>query len=502
MLSAALAVGWRQPLLALTALGVSACQTASRAARQVLLNDVHSRLNPTAVTRLYQPRSTTELTAIVRAAKRTQQSISISGGRHAMGGQQFGTGTLHINMSHMDDVLHFDREKGIVRVEAGIGWPQLMAYLEKAQAGRPEPHWGIVQKQTGADELSIGGALSANAHGRGVRHRPMIQDVEAFTLVTAEGQVQRVSRIEHPELFRLAIGGYGLFGVIATVELRVMPRTKVERRVAVVSIEALADEVKARLQDGALYGDFQYKTDVASPEFMRLGVLSTYHPVPPATPIPKDQRRLLPSAWDELLLLAHRRKGEAFERYSRFYLGTDKQVYWSDAHQMSYYNDGYEDYLREHMPDYAPGSLMITEVYVPRAQIGTFSAQIAEDARTHHFDVIYGTMRLIERDEESFLAWAKQNYACVIFNLRVPHTPAGLAKAQEDFRRIIDRALALGGSYYLTYHRWARKEQVLQAYPQLPDFLRLKRQLDPDERFQSDWYRHYTAMFAGADQPA
>jgi hypothetical protein len=52
------------------------------------------------------------------------------------------------------------------------------------------------------------------------------------------------------------------------------------------------------------------------------------------------------------------------------------------------------------------------------------------------------------------------------------------------------------GSYFLTYHRWARKDQVLKAYPRFPEFLALKRRHDPDERFQSEWYRHYRKMFA------
>ena len=53
-----------------------------------------------------------------------------------------------------------------------------------------------------------------------------------------------------------------------------------------------------------------------------------------------------------------------------------------------------------------------------------------------------------------------------------------------------------GGSYYLTYHRWATRKQVETCYPQFPEFLRLKRRHDPEERFQSDWYRHYKAMFS------
>jgi len=38
------------------------------------------------------------------------------------------------------------------------------------------------------------------------------------------------------------------------------------------------------------------------------------------------------------------------------------------------------------------------------------------------------------------------------------------------------------------------REQILRCYPQFPEFLRLKRQYDPEERFQSDWYRHHVAL--------
>jgi hypothetical protein len=78
----------------------------------------------------------------------------------------------------------------------------------------------------------------------------------------------------------------------------------------------------------------------------------------------------------------------------------------------------------------------------------------------------------------------------------VVHTPEGLARGAADFRRLIDHAIRRGGSYFLTYHRWATRAQVEACYPRFPDWLHLKRQFDPEERFQSDWYRHYRAMFA------
>jgi FAD/FMN-containing dehydrogenase len=143
---------------------------------------------------------------------------------------------------------------------------------------------------------------------------------------------------------------------------------------------------------------------------------------------------------------------------------------------------------------------MITEVYVPRAALPQFMDTVREDFRKNGVQVIYGTIRLIERDFESFLAWAKEAYACIVMNLHVVHTKQGIDKSAEDFRRLIDRAVQFGGSYFLTYHRWASREQVQTCYPQMPDFLKLKRKYDPKEIFQSDWYRHYRQMFGPGKQ--
>jgi hypothetical protein len=84
----------------------------------------------------------------------------------------------------------------------------------------------------------------------------------------------------------------------------------------------------------------------------------------------------------------------------------------------------------------------------------------------------------------------------VIFNLHTEHSPAGIELAAAAFLSLIDIALALGGNYFLTYHRWARREQVERAYPQLAGFLRSKSLHDPAHRFQSEWWRHYQKMLS------
>ncbi len=194
-------------------------------------------------------------------------------------------------------------------------------------------------------------------------------------------------------------------------------------------------------------------------------------------------------------MLAHADKEKVYELYVGYYLSTSGQVYWSDEHQLSFYPDNYHMVVDQSTQAKAPGSEMITEIYVPRAQLADFMAEAREDLRRNSVSLIYGTVRLIERDEETFLAWAKQNYACVIFNLHIDHTPEGLKQSSDAFRRLIDMAIKRNGSYYLTYHRWARRDQVEACYPQFAEFLRSKRRHDPRGRIQSDWYRHYRTMF-------
>ena len=459
------------------------------------VNDIHSQLNRTAVREVQQPRSLESLQAILQGAGNRSDAVSIAGGRHAMGGQQFVTDGMLLDMAAMNRVLRFDPDAGLIEVEAGIEWPDLLGYLWRVQQDT-SPQWSIVQKQTGADRLSIGGALSANIHGRGLMLKPIIGDVESFTLIDAGGQARICSRTENAELFKLAIGGYGLFGVIATVTLRLTRRRKVERVVEIISAEGLTDAFDDRIAAGYLYGDFQFSTDRDSPGFLEQGVFSCYRPVDAATPLPADKKTLSAEDWTKLLLLGHADRKRAYETYSGYYLSTSGQVYWSDSHQMSLYIDNYHKMVDRQLGSPHPASEMITEIYVPRPLLASFLTQVREDFRAHDVGLIYGTVRLVQRDDESFLAWARESFACIIFNLHVVHTDEGLTKAANDFRRLIDRAIQLNGSYYLTYHRWATRKQIETCYPQFVDFLRLKRRYDAEERFQSDWYRHYKTMFA------
>ncbi len=482
-------------LAAVAPLYVSGCLRPGAAPRGVVVNDVHSQLNPTRVDRVVRVDSLSSVQEAIQRAARKDQVICIAGGRHAMGAQQFATDAVLLDTTQLNRVLRFDPIAGRIEVQAGIQWPKLMADLAQEQDGY-ERMWGIAQKQTGADRLSLGGALAANAHGRGLNMKPIIADVESFTLVDAQGALKTCSRTENEELFRLAIGGYGLFGFVYSVTLRLVPKQKVQRLVELSRVDDLMPEIEKRTANGHLYGDFQFSVTPDDKDYLNKGILATYRPVPIDTPIPAEQKKLTLHKWKRLVYLAHANPEQVFNEYADHYLSTHEQIYWSDAHQSSSYVNNYHAEIDRKLGYAAKATEVITEVYVPRDALAGFMKAAAEAFRKHEVQVIYGTIRMIQPDPESFLAWATRPWACIIFNLHTPHTQTGKKRSAAAFRGLIDLAIARGGRYYLTYHTHATRTQVQTCYPQLPQFLRLKKRYDPAERFQSNWYRHYKKMFA------
>ena len=453
-----------------------------------LCNDIHSKLNPSLVAGVYHPASTAQVASAIRMAARQGLAVSICGGRHAMGGQQFGAGTLLLDLTGLNRIGTLDAENGIIEADSGVMWPQLIDALHSRQRGNGTV-WSIRQKQTGADNLTLGGALAANIHGRGLRMRPFIDDVESFTLVNACGEILECSRSENADWFRLAIGGYGLFGVITSVRLRLAPREKLQRRVELITIDEFLPKIETGIREGATFGDFQFSIDEQSPDFLRLGVFSCYVPVDGDVEMTPPRDHLGSDDWKRLIGLAHSDRARGFVEYSSFYLRTNGELYWSDTHQLTVYVEDYHRELDHACGAAIPCSEMISELYVRREHLVRFMRDAATMLRTCGVPVIYGTVRLIQQDDESFLPWAKEDYACVIFNLHTEHSPDAIARTADVFRNLIDLALDCGGSFYLTYHGWARKDQIERAYPDFRKFLEEKNKRDPSSRFQSDWWR-------------
>lgn len=437
-----------------------------------LANDVHSRLNPTPVGDVVRPRSLDELGALVAGAS-GRRPVALSGGRHSSGGQQFVRGGRLVDTSGLDRILSLDDERGHLEVEAGIRWPALLDALRDSR-------WTIRQKQAGANDLSLGGTISANAHGRGLALAPIVGDVERLTVVCPDGAVRTCSRERDAGLFGLVCGGYGLFGAVYAVVLRLAPRRRFRHGARTVRADELIAAFGEERDAGALYGEARLEIDPGSPGFLREGVLSWHAPegeddgdadsMPPAA-----------SDADGFLRLAHADKARWFELTAERELAAAGQVVAADVPFLAPYVPGY------HWPG---SSEVLTELHVPRDAVDGFLQAAAGDLRAREADVIGATVRLVEPEEETALAWARKAWACLAIDLHVDHDAVAVGRAADTCRALIDAALSAGGSYHLAYHRWARRDQVEAAHPRIHDVLAAKRAHDPSGVLQSDWYRH------------
>jgi FAD/FMN-containing dehydrogenase len=462
--------------------------TSEANAKRILVNDAHTQINPTYVNQIVYPNTADALQDIIHKSSRKGNKICIAGARHAMGAQQFATDATLVDTTTLSHVLHFNPEKGTIEVESGIRWPQLIRYYIEAQKGKKAQR-GIAQKQT-ADWLTIGGSLGSNIHGRRLKMKPFIQDIESFQLIDSNGELRRCSRNENVGLFGLAIGGYGLLGVVYSVELRLVPRQNVERVSKLLSVDDLMPAYEERIAEGFTYGGYLYNSDPKSIDFLKKGIFVCYRPVDTDKSVPDYPEQPSAEKWINLRYLAHAKKEEFFRRVSDYYLSTSGKLYWSDTHQMGLYIYDYHKQL-DRMLGSPEATDIPAEVYVPRDRLLDFINEMREDFRKNSVDLIFGNIGVIEEDNESFLAYAKKPYATISYHIHTLHTSDGLKRSREAHRRVIDMAIERGGSYYLTTHRFATPKQLEACYPQFPGFLRLKKKYDPEELFQSDWYRYY-----------
>ncbi len=172
-----------------------------------------------------------DVQSAVGAASETGILTAIRCGGHSLAGFSTCDGGLVIDLSRMRQVA-VDPEARRARIAGGC----LLASIDSAtqKAGLVFPS-GVVS-HTGASGLILGGGTGWLTRRFGLS----CDNVEGFTLVTADSSVVRANSKENPDLFWALRGGGGNFGVVTEFELKLHPLT------SVVLAEGLAAEPEIR----------------------------------------------------------------------------------------------------------------------------------------------------------------------------------------------------------------------------------------------------------------
>jgi FAD/FMN-containing dehydrogenase len=149
--------------------------------------------------------------ALLRAGN-ADAPLSVRSGGHGLSGRSSNDGGTVVDLSRIADVQVLDADTGLVRVGAGARWAQVAAALAPHElAISAGDHGGV----------GVGGLATAGGIGWMVRkHGLTIDNIDAATVVLADGSIVRTDAEHEPDLFWAVRGAGSFVGIVTDLDIR------------------------------------------------------------------------------------------------------------------------------------------------------------------------------------------------------------------------------------------------------------------------------------------
>ncbi|SFB21958.1 xylitol oxidase [Cohnella sp. OV330] len=403
------------------------------------------------------PESVEEIQERVARSRR----VKALGSRHSFNGIADTDGTM-LSLERLDRVVALDRTNGRVKVEGGIRYGELCAYLDERGYALPNlaslPH------------ITVAGACATATHGSGDLNGNLATSVHALDIVTADGEKIAISRDDGDGTLAGAAVGLGCLGIVTAITLNVIPAFRMSQTVYEgLPLAALEDGLDAVFSAGysvSLFTDWREasfnqvwikrtETDGAhrwdEPSFHgATRATARKHPVPGLSADPCSEQLGIVGKW--------------YERLPHFRLNFTPSA----------------------------GEELQSEYFVPRA--AAYDALCAiERLRTRIAPLLYvSEIRTVAADE----LWMSPSYGRDSVGIHFTWNPD--QEAVSGLLPLIEEAL----EPYRARPHWAKlfvmpPDKLRPHYARLPDFERLVARLDPDGKFRNGYTVRY--LTEGAD---
>ncbi|MGE6541130.1 FAD-binding oxidoreductase [Bacillus luti] len=464
-----------------TVLLTASIHTYKKQLDQPIMSDV-GKLLPTKIKRVESATEEQSLIKLVQDAKVSGEKISIAGMQHSQGGQTYYPNGTMLDMKGYNEILEFDPEKKRIRVQSGVTWNDIQKKIN--------PYGLAVQVMQSQNIFTVGGSLSVNVHGRDIRHEALIDTVESFRLLMADGTVRNVSREENADLFPYVIGGYGLFGVILDVTLKLTDDELYEMHTRMIDYKEYTTYFKEKVRKDENVRMHLARISVAPHSFLREMYVTDYvladnqQRLEEYTKLKEENIIAAPKFLLGLSRYSEWGKNTFWDIQRSYFERTDGQfetrnnVMRSDSAFMEYENPNRTEVLQEY--------------FVP---IDSFTEYI-DDLRTilseEELNLLNITIRYVEKNENAVLSYGKDDMFALVLLINQGRSENEVKQTEGIIRKMIDVTLKYHGSYYLPYYSYPTKDQLKKAYPRIEEFLQKKKDIDPEERFVNLFYREYT----------
>ena len=185
-------------------------------------------------TRIAQPSNTKDVVQLLRTTALENRKVRCIGTGHSWSALAE-TRDILVNTDKLNRIISADATTGLVVVEAGAKLKQLNVQLW--EQGLAFSNLGSIAEQ------SIAGAVSTATHGSGINHQILASQIQRFTLVKPDGEVQVIDSEKDRDLFNTAIISLGALGIITEMTLKAMPRYQLHEHSGLMDFDTVCDNV-------------------------------------------------------------------------------------------------------------------------------------------------------------------------------------------------------------------------------------------------------------------
>jgi decaprenylphospho-beta-D-ribofuranose 2-oxidase len=436
---------------------------------------------------LAAPASDAEAAALLRylagpAGSKSGSAIPRGLGRSYNNAAQ-SAGGIVISSSRLNNIISLDPATGIVVAEAGVSLEQLMV------AGLP--HGWFVPVSPGTRQVTVGGAIAADVHGK--NHHvagSFASHVTSFDILfprADQSEPHTVTREGDHELFWATAGGMGLTGFItrATIRLKrvesslvkvdTVKTRDIEETMAVLAEHDKKYGYTVAWSDDLATGRHLGRSIITSGDFATLDDLDgkqrsdpfTFDPrarlaVPNAFPpglMNTRSIRLANAAW---YVKAPKLRTRELQTISQFFHPLDGIRNWNRV--------------------YGPGGFRQYQYVMP------FNAEAAvrksfEMVSAHPAPSFVTVLKRFGKADPGLLSFPAEGWTLA---LDFPARTRGLGPLLDELDKLV---VANGGRVYLAKDSRVSAATLEEMYPGLPEFRKLRADLDPAGTLASDLSR-------------
>lgn len=447
-----------------------------------LLNDA-SELSPTTVAKhiIIKDDPSEAGLANLRTALKEAQSVGRAtvahAARHSMGGQSLIKDGLAITMDQT--WIEPNTAAKTYRVAAGTRWRTVIAGLDKIGFSP-----AVMQSN---NDFGVASTFSVNAHGWPVTFSSAGTTVRSIKMLLANGDHVTCSHTENADLFSHAMGGYGLFGIITELEVDMVPNVNLKPSFEVMPGELLGQAFAEKLQEDPKIQMAYGRMNIAIDKFFDEAMLITYVPS-------GDQSSIAPAAGSGLVSKISRdifRQQMGSDRWKNLRWGIEATVNPNINSGIATRNSLINEPVIT-LDDNDPlRTDILHEYFVSPARFGEFVTVCKDVIPSSFQELLNITLRYVDTDKDSVLTYATEPRIAAVMLFSQEKSWRAEADMARMTNVLIERVLAIGGTYYLPYRPHASVDQFRRAYSRHPEFIAKKKSVDPSLAFRNGLWENY-----------